>query len=180
MEISTPRLHLRPFVLTDAPALCDLRSNASAILKAWAANAEDLPAPLDVEQARIRRAQKQAGLGTYSLGLFLQADNTLTGMLQCRRIKAMTTTYELGYWLGEAHQGHGYMREAVQALTGHLFIRLGAMGIYISTYANNARSIRVAQSLEFRELGTLSAPSSPRIRLFTHTPQSWQTFTTRT
>ena len=56
----------------------------------------------------------------------------------------------LGYWLGRAHHGQGYMSEAAAALVGHVFATGGADALTSGYFAGNAASARVLAKLGFR------------------------------
>jgi len=54
-------------------------------------------------------------------------------------------TCEIGYWQTTRHSGHGYMMEAVEALTGLAFGALSMGRVEIGTDERNERSRRVAE-----------------------------------
>jgi RimJ/RimL family protein N-acetyltransferase len=53
--------------------------------------------------------------------------------------------FEIGYWLATSETGHGYMTEAVGAVTQMTFEQFGARRIEIHTDTKNHRSRRVAE-----------------------------------
>ena len=55
----------------------------------------------------------------------------------------------LGYWLGRAHHGHGYMTEAARALVGHYFSTRDADHLTSGYFENNLASARVLEKLGF-------------------------------
>lgn len=59
----------------------------------------------------------------------------------------------LGYWLGEAYQGHGYMREAVSAACNWTFHALDLQRIEAGTLPQNKRSMKVLESVGFKHEG---------------------------
>ncbi|MFR9189440.1 MAG: GNAT family N-acetyltransferase [Anaerotruncus massiliensis (ex Togo et al. 2019)] len=66
-----------------------------------------------------------------------------------------TGTVELGYGLGEAHRGRGYMTEAAEALCGWALSRPGVNRVTAETEPDNAASQRVLGRCgfsRFREL----------------------------
>jgi RimJ/RimL family protein N-acetyltransferase len=69
--------------------------------------------------------------------------------------------FEIGYWIRQGAEGHGYVREAVQLLTRFAFDELGANRVQIRMGVRNVRSRRVAERLGFVLEGTLrrSAPA---------------------
>ena len=58
-------------------------------------------------------------------------------------------SFEIGYWLRQSAEGHGYMSEAVRLITTYLFDNLGAQRVMIRCDARNARSKAVAERLGF-------------------------------
>ncbi len=88
-------------------------------------------------------------------GIFEQVSGRLVGGLGLLRPDWEARVFEIGYWLRESAQGHGYMREAVQMLTRHAFDSLGANRVAILMDTRNARSRRVPESLGYVLEGTL-------------------------
>ncbi len=61
----------------------------------------------------------------------------------------------LGYWLGEAHQGHGTMTRAVRALVDHALLTWQLHRVEARVAPENVRSRAVLERLRFRPEGTL-------------------------
>jgi ribosomal-protein-serine acetyltransferase len=64
-------------------------------------------------------------------------------------------SFEIGYWLRQSAQGHGYITEAVRLLTEYAFSALGANRVFIRCDARNTRSAAVAERLGFVREGRL-------------------------
>src|SRR5690606_34212843 len=60
----------------------------------------------------------------------------------------------VGYWIDEAHAGHGYIPEAVVLTLRYAFDELGLHRVEAVIVPRNARSRRVAQKLGLRDEGT--------------------------
>lgn len=60
---------------------------------------------------------------------------------------------DLGYWLDEAHQGHGYMAEAIYCVLRYGFDELGLMRMQAACIPENDRSMRLLRRLGFAEEG---------------------------
>ena len=60
---------------------------------------------------------------------------------------------ELGYWIGEAFQGHGYTREAVPHLLRLAFARLRVDRIEAGAQPGNVASFRVMRGLGMEPVG---------------------------
>lgn len=56
---------------------------------------------------------------------------------------------ELGYWLGKAFWGRGYMPEAVNELLCHAFEDLGMTTVWCGYYDGNTKSARVQEKVGF-------------------------------
>lgn len=68
----------------------------------------------------------------------------------------------LGYWLGRAHHGHGYMTEAAAALVGHYFAVSRADTLKSGYFEGNAASAGVLAKLGFRPVGQERVTSRAR------------------
>src|SRR3712207_4908853 len=62
-------------------------------------------------------------------------------------------TTELGYWLGEDHQGKGLVTAACRALVDHAFGELGLNRVVISCATENEKSCAIPERLGFRREG---------------------------
>jgi [ribosomal protein S5]-alanine N-acetyltransferase len=60
---------------------------------------------------------------------------------------------ELGYVLGRAHWGRGYMREALRALLGHAFDGMGVRRVEAEVNPANVASVRILESIGFVKEG---------------------------
>jgi len=60
-------------------------------------------------------------------------------------------SFEIGYWLAQPAEGHGYMTEAASALVDYTLSALGARRVEIRCNARNTRSAAVAQRLGFTQ-----------------------------
>lgn len=61
--------------------------------------------------------------------------------------------YELGYWLNQRHEKHGFVHEACQRVMKYAIEHLNAGRFIIMTHTTNAKSRRVAERLGFRVSG---------------------------
>ena len=74
--------------------------------------------------------------------------------------------FEIGYWCRTGHTGHGYITEAVKAITSLAIDTLGARRVEIRCDPSNLKSARVAERAGFtleatlhnNELGTDGTP----------------------
>lgn len=87
--------------------------------------------------------------------LFLKGTNTLIGSSGLHRLDWSVPKVEIGYWIHPSYQGHGYVTEAVQAITTFSFETLGAKRVEIRCDADNDRSAAVARRAGFTLEGIL-------------------------
>ncbi len=57
---------------------------------------------------------------------------------------------EIGYWIGEAYWGKGYMSEAITLITDHAFNNFSVTRLYLRIYGNNPRSMKVAEKAGYK------------------------------
>jgi RimJ/RimL family protein N-acetyltransferase len=67
----------------------------------------------------------------------------------------------LGYWLGHAYWGRGYMSEATSALVNRFFESRGADALASGYFAGNGASWRIQDKLGFRMAGERVLHSRP-------------------
>ena len=103
------------------------------------------------------QAEWQADAATY--GIFArQPDDSsgdqagaLLGGLGLHSRQPDVPSFEIGYWLAQSAEGHGYMTEAASALVEYALSALGAQRVEIRCNARNTRSAAVAQRLGFTQ-----------------------------
>lgn len=76
------------------------------------------------------------------------------GAVQVHAQDIRLPAYEIGYFLGQEHQGQGYTAEAVNALIPWIFTTLAAKRIIIATDPANAASTNIAKTCGFSLEGT--------------------------
>jgi ribosomal-protein-serine acetyltransferase len=84
-----------------------------------------------------------------SVALAIRANGKAIGMISTHRIQWNTRSVELGYWLGEEHQGQGILTQAASALIERLFRECHLERIEIRMGVGNERSQAMAQRLGF-------------------------------
>ena len=118
----------------------------------WATMAYDLP----VAESWCRAKAGQFILREQLQFLILLAlDGSHAGNLGLFGFDWRARKCEIGYWLSTRHVGHGYMSEAVQALTRLAFDVLGMTRVEIGVDARNLRSRRVAERCGYQIEGVL-------------------------
>jgi RimJ/RimL family protein N-acetyltransferase len=89
------------------------------------------------------------------VGIFDRADGQLLGGSGLHRIDWQIRRFEIGYWLRQSAEGHGYVTETVQLLTRLAFEDLAANRVEIRTDTRNSRSRSVPDRLGFHLEGCL-------------------------
>jgi RimJ/RimL family protein N-acetyltransferase len=82
-------------------------------------------------------------------GIWRREDGALLGSIGITVRDWQVPSFEIGYWLGQMHEGHGYVSEAVRIMTRYLFEELHAERVAILCDARNARSKAVPERLGF-------------------------------
>jgi len=152
LTMSTGRLRLRPLRHADVPALMAIYCDA-AVMRYWStpawAREEDAHAMLEEDLAAMAS-------GDYvQLGVERLADGALAGTctlfdfnVQCRRA-------EVGYALGRAFWGSGYMHEALVALLDYGFSSLDLHRVEADVDPRNTASAKTLERLGFVREGLL-------------------------
>jgi RimJ/RimL family protein N-acetyltransferase len=165
-RFESERLIIRASRAGDGPAL-----NAGVIeslpeLRHWLPWAQHAPSVAESETLARRGHARWILRDDLSLLLFRKDgaseganDGAIEGeFIGCSGLHRMdwtARTFEIGYWLRTSQCGHGFMTEAVHAITGFAFDVLRARRVEIRADARNVRSWRVAERCGFELEGTL-------------------------
>ena len=157
--LRTQRLLLRPFTVADTPALMQAMAESLAHLRAWMEWALREPSPREEVEARVARWAHDFDAGDDWIYAMFDADGVrLLGSVGVHQ-RGEAGDREIGYWMRADCEGHGYMTEAVRALTRAAFDRHGARRVVIRCDPNNARSAAVARRCGYRHESTRIADS---------------------
>src|SRR5665213_1371342 len=148
-------VYLRPGEMRDHVEWAALRETSRAFLTPWEPT---WPAD-DLTRAAFRRRLKRHSEEierdeAYPFLIFREADDILLGGLtlgQLRRGLAQAST--LGYWMGEAYSGKGYMSRAVRAAVAFAFATLRLHRIEAACLPHNAASVRLLEHIGFNREG---------------------------
>jgi RimJ/RimL family protein N-acetyltransferase len=88
-------------------------------------------------------------------GIALASDDKLIGSVSIFHPDFTHRRAEIGYALGRAHWGHGYMQEALKAVLNYAFTVLHLHRIEADVDPRNAASIRTLERLGFQREGYL-------------------------
>ena len=154
-QFETERLVIR------APKISDAREMHAAVLETldnlrpwtrWANRPQTLKGTRDF----LRKSCKDSGSGTeFGLPMFLKGTRTYVGWMGLFRIDWNVPRIEIGYWVRQRFEGHGYITEALNAVTEYCAECLGARRVELHIDERNERSIRVADRCGYDHEGTL-------------------------
>jgi [ribosomal protein S5]-alanine N-acetyltransferase len=135
-NLTTERLHLRPFAASDWRAFHDLAGDWGV-----ARMTSDIPHPLTPEVARkwMHRARGERRLA------IVTGDTVIGGVGYFRRRSGAA---ELGFWLGRPWWGQGFTTEAARAVIEHGFSE-GLPAFASAHFLDNPASGRVLAKLGF-------------------------------
>ena len=154
LRLDTERMVLRLPAHADFGPWVELRVESRAFLTPW----EPVWAQDHLSRKsftnRVYWAQRASRNGT-SLPLFLiRHDGQLLGAItldNIRRGPAQSAT--IGYWIGQRFARHGYMREAIGALTHYAFTQLDLSRIEAACLPENTASRGVLERSGFKYEG---------------------------
>jgi [ribosomal protein S5]-alanine N-acetyltransferase len=150
--IDAHRIVLRPISADDVDAFYSIFSDPQ-VMRYWStlpiANTNAARKLIDEIDERFARHE------SLKWGVALRSDNTLIGTTTLHRVDFDNRRAEIGYALGSAHWGKGYMHEALQATLGYAFQILDLHRIEADVDPRNQSSIKTLERLGFQREGLL-------------------------
>jgi ribosomal-protein-alanine N-acetyltransferase len=151
--LATDRLLLRPFAEADAEPLFEHARNPNvARFTLWEAHRSVADA---VEFVRDYAALRYREGTAEPYAITIRPDPRPVGACGCFWAAEPHRTMELGYWIGEAYWGRGYVVEACRAVLDFAFAEYGPERVQARVIAGNGASGRVLAKLGFRPEGVL-------------------------
>lgn len=149
--LTTGRLLLRPFALSDAP---DVQRLAGA--REIADTTLNVPHPYADGMAEEWIGSHEAGYAEGSLAIYAVVHRPAEELLGAVGlvIDPQNALAELGYWIGVLYWGRGYATEAARALIDFGFGQLGLNRIQARHLLRNPASGRVMEKLGMTREGT--------------------------
>jgi len=149
------RVYLRHPAMSDFEAWAALREESRDFLTPWEPTwpADDLTR--SAFRRRLRRYQRDIRDDVaYPFFLFRRGDDAFMGAVTLSNVRrGVTQSCNMGYWVGEAFGGNGFMREGVSALIPWVFETLRLHRLEAACLPSNERSKRLLQACGFREEG---------------------------
>jgi len=150
--ITTPRLVLRWISEDDIDSLYAIFSDPQ-VMRYWSTG----PLPNREAAAELQReiAEGNESEKMFKWGIALRDSNTVIGTTTLFNLSLDNGRAELGYAMGSAYWGKGYMNEALQALLSHAFEVMKLRRLEADVDPRNAASIRTLKRLGFQREGFL-------------------------
>ena len=153
-RLETERLVLRLPVHADFHAWTGLREQSRAFLTPWEPvwHADHLSRRAFTN--RVYWAAHSVRAGTAYPLFLVHRDGMLLGVITLDNIRrGPAQSGAIGYWIGQEHARHGYMREAIGALVHHAFTALDLSRIEAACLPENAASRGVLERSGFKYEG---------------------------
>lgn len=149
------RVYLRAPRAGDYTAWRDLRRASREFLKPFEPRWTESDLSQRVYASRLKRGREEARAGTdYSFFIFTRSEDQLVGGITLSNVRRRAAQFvNLGYWMGHAFAGKGYMTEAVGLVIPYCFETLGLHRIHAAFLPDNRASRRVLEKNGFREEG---------------------------
>lgn len=146
-RIETERLYLRPYAEGDGRWYFPMsQKNLTHLSRYESENpvmairsereAEDLVRSFAVQWAERRN---------FFLGAFDRMNDEFVAQVYVGLVSGELPEYQIGYFVDKAHEGHGYVTEAVKAALLFVFRHLTASRVRLECDDTNVRSMRVAE-----------------------------------
>ncbi len=145
----TPRLCLRPYEATDAPAFfAVLNQNRTRLAASFPDRLEAVPTLAEAPAALAAFARDWSTGRFYVFGIWHRATAAYLGDI-CL-MPQRDGGAEVGYYLAQEAEGQGYAREALAAVCAFGFEAVGATQLLIRCFADNVRAQAVARAAGFQ------------------------------
>ena len=150
--ITTPRGVLRWISEDDIDGIYEVFSDPQ-VMRYWSSG----PLANRLAAAEMQREIAAGNLGNsmFKWGLVLRESNKVIGTTTLFNLNLDNGRAELGYAMGSAHWGQGYMNEALRALVSHAFEVMNLRRLEADVDPRNAASIRTLERLGFQREGFL-------------------------
>jgi ribosomal-protein-serine acetyltransferase len=164
--LETERLILRPYQAGDGEAYYAVCiANKSHLLPFEAGNsALAVNTPEEAEVLVRQFAVEWAARTMFMLGGWAKLSGAWVAQIYTGVVNWELPEFEMGYWVDQGHEGHGYVTEGMKAALGMVFGPLGARRVRLGCNELNVRSARVAERCGFVREGYIRGthPNLPR------------------
>ena len=150
--INTPRTVLRWISEHDIDSLYEIFSDPQ-VMRYWST----VPLPNREAAVELQReiVEGNESEKMFKWGVALRDSGSVIGTATLFNLNLDNGRAELGYAMGRAYWGKGYMNEALEALVSHAFEVMGLRRLEADVDPRNAASIRTLERLGFQREGFL-------------------------
>ena len=145
LELTTDRLLLRPFTLSDAPTVQRLAGDRDI-----ASTTLNIPYPYEdgmAEEWIKKHSEQFEQREEVTFAITLRQDKALIGAISLMALDQQHARAEMGYWIGKPYWNNGYCTEAAEAVLRYGFTELGLNRIYAHHFGRNPASGRVMEKI---------------------------------
>lgn len=140
--------------LDDAPALTDLLNTNREFLSPWEPRRPESYFSLNGQSTVIQSALDQHQNGASLPHVILDESGSIAGRITLNGIvRGPFQSCSVGYWVGEAHNGHGLAGAALRNIKRIAFEELGLHRIQGETLLDNIASQHVLERNGFERIG---------------------------
>ena len=158
IRVETERLVLRPPEHRDWREWSELRASSEAFLKPWEPVWASDHLSRRAFSGRVHWARRAIGQGSALPLLVHRKGGGIVGAVTLDNVRrGPAQAASMGYWLGEAETGKGYMTEALPAVVHYAFREMDLSRIEAATLEENRPSRRLLARIGFREEGVAQA-----------------------
>jgi ribosomal-protein-alanine N-acetyltransferase len=149
------RIYVRLFTRADAANRLELQIKNRAFFERYAMTRDDGYYTLAAQEDLLTYLEEEAQQDRqYGFGIYKKENDELIGTISLFQIvRGSVQGAFIGYFLDEAHNGQGYMTEAVQLIVEYGFHELKLHRIEAGVMPHNIGSIRVLEKAGFHKEG---------------------------
>lgn len=141
-------LRLRMLCLENTSELFSLINQNKQHLRRWFEWAHEIQTEADTQAFIEESLQKNKLNRAFDSGIWL--NNQLIGIVGLHEINWRHKEVEIGYWIGEKHQGQGLTKQAILTMMAYAFFEYKLNRIKILCVTENTRSRCLAEKLGFQ------------------------------
>jgi len=144
-------IEIRQFDLGDAGAIFALVHRNREYLRQWLPWVDRTRSAAEVREFIVRIREQYFSNHGPNAGIWIEG--SLAGSIGCHPIDWPNRTCSIGYWIDEAHQGHGIITRCCAVLLDFLFGELDLHRVVIQCGTANHKSCRVPERMGFTREG---------------------------
>lgn len=144
--------HIRPFTVSEAPAVLDLRLRNRAFLRPFEPQRPESHFTLPIQNRLLEEEERawKAGL-QYVFGIFDNLDARLIGRISLANVvRGGWHNTTVGYFVDESYNGRGIATEALSLSVDFAFSKAALHRVQAGVMPRNLASIRVVEKAGFR------------------------------